>query len=73
MLGYLDARLAERSRPNYTTDLAEYAQLEYPNDDPRAVSLRAHAEAEAVRKAAHPRFRFFRAVRPAAEVAPLKT
>jgi hypothetical protein len=46
MFGYLDAQLAERSRPDYACQLAEYARLEFPQEDPASVSHRAFAAAE---------------------------
>ncbi len=62
MFGIPNARIAELSRPDYTPDLAEFARLEYPREEPRAVVAQALA---AVGPPA-PRHRFrLRFLRPA--------
>jgi hypothetical protein len=68
MFGFPDARISEMSRPNYLRDLAEYARLEYPEEDPRTVGLRLLGSAEGSPKPVHRRFHLFRRpeVRPKA-------
>jgi hypothetical protein len=70
MFGFPDARLAEKSRPNYTRDLEEYARLEYPQEDPRTVSLRFLGSAEEPPKPVHRRFPLFRHAEATAKTAP---
>lgn len=49
MFGYHERRIAEMSRSGYARDLAEYARLEYPTEDPRTVSLQAREAASSPR------------------------
>ncbi len=69
MLGYHEARVAERSRPNYTPELMEYARLEFPHEDPQSVTLLAIAVAKEKTRPVHRRFRFFRKAMPSPEAA----
>jgi hypothetical protein len=68
MLGYQEARLAERSRPNFTPELAEFARLEYPREDPRTVGQLVVASVENAMKRPRWRFRFSRDPKPTAKV-----
>jgi hypothetical protein len=70
MFGIPDARVAEKSRPNYFRDLAEYARLEYPQEDPRTVSLQFLESVGKPPKPAHRRFRFLRHTEVPSKAAP---
>jgi hypothetical protein len=70
MFGFPDARLAEKSRPNYIREIAEFARLEYPQEDLRTVSLRLLESAEELPKRAHRPFHLFRRAEVPAKAAP---
>lgn len=63
MFGYLDARAMERSRPDYLVQLADYARLEFPQEDPVTVSHQALASLELPREPVRRRFWPFRAAK----------
>jgi hypothetical protein len=68
MFAYQEPRIYERSRFNYSRDLLEFARLEFPDEDPCWVSLRA-IDAAAEPEPARRRFHLFRRVEGPSQVA----
>jgi hypothetical protein len=69
MFSYQDAQVLERKRPRSTYDIAEFARLEYPGEDPRTVGLRVLQAVEETKSRRKP-FHLFRRTEPVAPSSP---